>query len=71
MNIHDLEIEWQTADDGFPAGVDFKTWLANQVVALRESAQGGQGTCTHCGKPWESWDEGPNKDVCAYCGERR
>ena len=37
--MYELEVEWQTATDGFPAGISFKEWLANQVVALRKSAQ--------------------------------
>jgi hypothetical protein len=38
---YELEVEWQTATDGFPAGIAFKEWLANQVVALRKTAQHG------------------------------
>ena len=37
--MYELEVEWQTATDGFPAGIAFKEWLANQVVALRKAAQ--------------------------------
>jgi hypothetical protein len=34
----------------------------------KTAQQSVQRTCASCGKPWESWDEGGNKDVCAYCG---
>lgn len=37
--MYELEVEWQTATDGFTAGVSFKEWLANQVVTLRKAAQ--------------------------------
>lgn len=39
--MDELEKEWQTASDGFPAGIAFKEWLANQVIALRATAQQG------------------------------
>ena len=32
--IDELEKEWQTADDGFETGIDFKTWLANRLIFL-------------------------------------
>jgi len=37
--MYELEKEWQMAIDGFSAGIDFKEWLANQVLALRAAAQ--------------------------------
>jgi hypothetical protein len=50
--MYELEVEWQTATDGFLAGVDFNEWLANQVVALRKAAQQGVqsdgATCPAC-----------------------
>lgn len=36
FNIFDLETEWQNAPDGFLGGFDFKTWLAANVIQLRD-----------------------------------
>lgn len=35
-----LQQEWiEAKEGGFNSGVDFKTWLCYQVIALREAAQ--------------------------------
>jgi hypothetical protein len=74
--MDELEKEWQMANDGFLAGVDFKTWLANQVIALRAAAQHGvqADVCPSCGGKGkvQSWYAG--EVTCVACdgsGHRR
>jgi len=64
--MDELEKEWQLALDGFASGVDFKTWLGYQVIALREqvAAQhilaGVRGECA-CGNAISP------DDKCEHC----
>ena len=58
--MNELEKEWHKASDGFLGGIDFKMWLANQVLALRAAVQQGvQLTGLHC----------PECGVLSFAGE--
>ncbi|MFA5401428.1 MAG: hypothetical protein WC359_13345 [Dehalococcoidia bacterium] len=37
--MNELEREWQTAIDGFEAGIDFKTWLSRRLLTIRSTAR--------------------------------
>jgi hypothetical protein len=33
--IEKIKKEWESAESGFSAGVDYKSWLEKEVIALR------------------------------------
>ena len=57
--------EWTEAENGFAAGIDFKTWLANELIAARKILAIEQKYCSCGGEGYVMLMSGAK--ICNIC----